>query len=71
MYKVIRYFEDMQDGMHPYNVGDTFPRDGVDANDDRLAELATGANLQRTPLIEYVEDEAPVKKARKKKKDAD
>ena len=61
----------MQDGMHPYNVGDTFPRDGVDANDGRLAELSTDANLQRTPLIEYVEDEAPVKKARKKKEDAD
>ena len=69
MYKVIKYFEDMKDGMHPYNVGDTFPRDGVDANDDRLAELSTDANLQRTPLIEYVEDEAPVKKESKKEEE--
>lgn len=81
MYKVLRYFEDIQDEMHPYNIGDTFPRDGMGASADRLAELSTDRNLQRTPLIEYVPEPIvenavepepePVKKARRRKKDAD
>ena len=81
MYKVIRYFEDIQDEMHPYNIGDIFPRDGMSVSDDRLAELSTDRNLQRTPLIEYVPEpivenamepkSEPVKKARRRKKDAD
>lgn len=76
MYKVIRYFEDIQDAMHPYNIGDTFPREGMSVSADRLAELSTDRNLQRTPLIEFVPestvpDAKPVKKARRRKKDAD
>lgn len=74
MYKVIRYFEDIQDEMHPYNIGDIFPRDGMNVSADRLDELSTERNLQRTPLIEFVSmDEKPetAKKARKRKKDAD
>ena len=74
MYKVIRYFEDIQDAMHPYNTGDIFPREGMSVSADRLAELSTERNLQRTPLIEFVSmDEKPetAKKARKRKKDAD
>ena len=73
MYKVIRYFEDIQDEMHPYNIGDIFPRDGMSVSNDRLAELSTERNLQRTPLIEFVSEvEKPetAKKARKRKKDA-
>ena len=74
MYKVIRYFEDIQDEMHPYNIGDIFPRDGMSVSADRLDELSTERNLQRTPLIEFVSEvEKPetAKKARKRKKDAD
>lgn len=74
MYKVIRYFEDIQDEMHPYNIGDIFPRDGMSVSADRLDELSTERNLQKTPLIEFVSmDEKPetAKKARKRKKDAD
>lgn len=81
MYKVIRYFEDIQDAMHPYNIGDKFPREGMSVSADRLAELSTDRNLQRTPLIEFVPEPAsipdvdekpePVKKARRRKKDAD
>ena len=81
MYKVIRYFEDIQDEMHPYNTGDKFPRDGMSVSADRLAELSTDRNLQRTPLIEFVPelDENPepnakpesVKKAGRRKKNAD
>ena len=79
MYKVIRYFEDIQDAMHPYNIGDIFPRDGMSVSDDRLAELSTDRNLQETPLIEYVPEPEnameqkpePVKKAGRRKKNAD
>lgn len=81
MYKVIRYFEDIQDAMHPYNTGDKFPREGMSVSADRLAELSTDRNLQRTPLIEFVPEPEPVpeadekpesvKKARRRKKDAD
>lgn len=75
MYKVLRYFEDIQDEMHPYNIGDIFPRDGMRVSADRLTELSTDRNLQRTPLIEFVPepDEKPesVKKVGRRKKNAD
>lgn len=74
MYKVLRYFEDIQDEMHPYNIGDTFPREGMDVSADRLAELSTERNLQKTPLIEFVssvEKPETAKRGRKRKKDAD
>lgn len=75
MYKVLRYFEDIQDEMHPYNIGDKFPREGMRVSADRLTELSTDRNLQRTPLIEFVPepDEKPesVKKVGRRKKNAD
>ena len=48
MYKVIKKFHDLQDARetkngkvyHEYNVGDVFPRKGMDASDDRIQELA-------------------------------
>lgn len=57
MYKVIKYFEDLQDGCHAYNIGDTFPREGLEVSEERLAELAGSANLQKKPLIAKVEEE--------------
>ena len=39
MYKVIHYFTDLQDFNHPYDVGDTFPRQGVSVTEERLKEL--------------------------------
>lgn len=73
MYKVVRYFEDIQDAMHPYNIGDTYPRDGMSVSADRLAELSTDRNLQRKPLIEYVPvlEEKPAKRVKRRKKNAD
>lgn len=61
MYKVIKFFTDLRDNEHPYNVGDVFPREGVEVTDERLAELASESNRQGVPLIELVEDEEPVK----------
>ncbi|MCD8832750.1 Rho termination factor N-terminal domain-containing protein [Staphylococcus arlettae] len=53
-YEVIKYFTDLQDNDYEYNVGDVFPREGLKVNDDRLKELSTNKNRQRTPLIKAV-----------------
>ena len=71
MYKVIRYFTDLQDNNRPYNVGDVFPHTecGYPVMEERLAELSTENNLQKAVLIRAVEDEAqeaPKKKRAKK-----
>lgn len=63
MYKVIKYFADLQDNNHPYHAGDIFPRSGKEVSEDRLAELAGSKNKQGVPLIQLVEE----KKTRAKK----
>lgn len=62
MYKVINYFADLQDKNHPYNVGDTFPRAGLEVTEDRLAELSGSNNKQGKPLIEKVEEKNDLEK---------
>ncbi|MGI6168297.1 MAG: hypothetical protein ACOYI4_01085 [Christensenellales bacterium] len=62
MYKVIEYFTDLQDGDHPYSVGDTFPRAGLKVTESRLKELAGSENKRGLPLIEKVADEKPAPK---------
>lgn len=57
MYKVIKFFTDLQDNRHPYNVGDVYPREGVTVSQKRLDELASDKNRQKTPLIQKVDDE--------------
>ena len=68
MYKVIKFFTDLQDNGFAYEVGDTFPRKGLEVTEERIAELAGSNNLQKQPLIEKVVEPAkkPVKKATKK-----
>ena len=76
MYKVIKFFTDLQDDNRPYNVGDVFPHKncGYPVTEKRIAELASRNNLQKAPLIRYVEDpvkeEAPKKPAAKRTKKA-
>lgn len=70
MYRVIKFFYDLQDNMHPYNVGDEYPRKGAITTDGRIAELAGEFNLQGIPLIEKVEDIAEKEKPKKAKKAA-
>ena len=65
MYKVIKYFTDLQDNNYAYYVGDTFPRNGVEAGSERVAELSSDKNLQGVPLIEEVVEKP--KRTRKKK----
>ena len=65
MYKVIKYFTDLQDNNYAYYVGDTFPRNGVDVCAERISELSSDKNLQGVPLIEEVAEKP--KRTRKKK----
>lgn len=69
MYKVIKFFTDLQDNNFAYEVGDTFPREGLKVSEDRLAELSGSDNMQGKPLIEKVA-EAPKKPAKKATKKA-
>ena len=59
MYEVIKYFTDLHDNNHPYNVGDEFPRKGITVTAERFAELAGDNNKQKQPLIKLVEEETP------------
>lgn len=63
MYKVIKFFTDLQDNNHAYNVGDTYPRKGLNVSPERITELSGSNNKQCQPLIEKVEE--PAKKAKK------
>lgn len=65
MYMVIKAFRDLKDNNHVYSVGDTFPRNGVEAGAERVAELSSDKNLQGVPLIEEIAEKP--KRTRKKK----
>ncbi len=54
-YEVIVKFQDLEDQKYEYNVGDLYPREGVEASDIRLKELSTKANRRKKPLIKLVE----------------
>lgn len=76
-YRVVKFFYDLQDDAHPYQVGQEFPRQGKTASDARIAELAGNKNRQHVPLIERVPDLEPPaepekpKRAKKKKVEAE
>ena len=71
MYKVTRFFHDLQDShttkdgtvYHAYNVGDTYPRDGYKPSEDRIKELSGRDNIRGIPLIEE-QEKAPKRKAK-------
>ena len=66
MYKVIKFFTDMQDNDFPYDVGDVFPRENTEATAERIEELETSKNRQGEPLIKKV---ASPKKSKNKTND--
>lgn len=67
MYKVIKAFFDLKDNNYVYSVGDIFPHNGVDVDDDRLSELASDKNKLGVPLIEEIVEKP--KRTRKKKRE--
>lgn len=69
MYKVIKMFHDMQDNNYCYELGKTYPREGMTVLPSRIKELSTDANRIGEPLI--VEVEAEKKSERKSGKKSD
>lgn len=70
MYKVIKYFTDLQDNDFAYEAGDEYPRKGMSVLPSRIRELASDKNRQGVPLIEEVPEveEKPKKTAKSTKK---
>lgn len=66
MFRVIKYFTDMQDNNFAYNVGDEYPRKGMSVLPSRIKELASNKNRQGCPLIEEIPEveDAPKKKSK-------
>lgn len=55
-YEVIKYFTDLQDNDYEYNVGYTFPREGLKVSAERLESLSTDKNRQGVPLIKPISE---------------
>lgn len=71
MYRVIKAFVDLQDNNYKYDVGDTYPRKGLNVLQSRINELASDNNLQKTPLIEEIPEKVEKPKKEKKTKSAE
>ena len=63
MYKVIHYFNDLQDDGYAYNVGDEFPHNGMTVTKERIEELSGRENKQGVPLIVEVKQKRTKKAA--------
>lgn len=61
----------MQDNNFAYQVGDTYPREGLNVLQSRINELASNKNLQRTPLIEEIPEKVEGPKKKKSAEKAD
>lgn len=60
MNTVVRPFADAQDGGHTYAIGDTFPREGFEPTEARIAALVSGkkGKLNKTGEV-YLEPVLP------------
>ena len=67
MFRVIKYFTDMQDNNFAYDVGDEYPRKGMSVLPSRIKELASNKNRQGCPLIEEIPEKVEEPKKEKKK----
>ena len=56
MYRVIKYFTDLQDNNREYNAGDIYPHNNRKVSASRIKELSTNKNKRGIPLIEKVEE---------------
>ena len=53
---------------YKYDIGDTYPRNGLNVLQSRINELASNKNLQKTPLIEEIPEKVEEPKKKKKSK---
>lgn len=67
MYVVKEEFADIRDGGHVYHEGDAYPREGYEADELRIRELASHTNRLGMPLIVKVERKPEPKKRTRKK----
>lgn len=56
MYITIKLFTDLQDDNWLYNVGDVYPRKGLNVTESRIKELSSANNRQGKPLIKLIEE---------------
>lgn len=54
MFIVINAFLDLQDAEYLYDVGDAYPREGLEPSEERIKELLGSDNLQGQPMIKVV-----------------
>lgn len=54
MFIVINAFLDLKDNEHLYEVGDAYPREGLEPSEERIKELLGADNLQGQPMIKAV-----------------
>lgn len=54
MFIVINAFLDLQDAEYLYDVGDAYPREGLEPTEERIKELLGSDNLQGQPMIKAV-----------------
>ena len=66
-YKVLRFFEDLQDENYYYETGSIYPRDGLTPSQERINELASAENKQGIPLIEEIKTTEQIKTNGKRK----
>ena len=59
-YKVTQAIRDLQDNQRYYRAGDTFPRNGLKVDDERVAELVRGGYI-----VAEVEEEVDLSKLKK------
>lgn len=54
MFIVINAFLDLKDNEHLYEVGDAYPREGIEPSEERIKKLLGSDNLQGQPMIKAV-----------------
>ena len=59
-YKVTQAIRDLQDNQHYYRAGDVFPREDLEVDDERVAELVKGGYI-----VADVEEDADLSKLKK------
>ena len=60
MHLVVSEFKDLEDNEHIYNVGDIYPREGINIEDidsKRIKELSTKKNKIGKVLIQEIKEE--------------
>lgn len=50
-YIVIKRWHDLQDNNFQYEVGDSYPREGLEPSENRILELSSSNNIPGIPLI--------------------